>query len=207
MSAVLRFWNGLEISQLRQRRLPPRLLPHVPKGGRVLDVGSGNGHIGACLLHDGQAALVQGVDVVLQPDPHIPTMVFDGESLPFDDQSFDLVTLVDVLHHCDHPQTLLREAMRVSRQRIVIKDHYWLTRLDRWVLAFSDYLGNKAYGISLPYNFLRLEQWDALFAQLGLAIVCQERFTYARHDMTKQVIFVVEPIAVARRCGSDDPPG
>ena len=191
---MLNLWNSLELSQIRSRRLPARLLPHVPEGGSVLDVGSGDGYIASRFLHEGGAASVQGVDVLLRQDPHIPTRAFDGERLPFDDGTFDLVTLIDVLHHCERPEKLVEEAGRVSRHRIVIKDHYWVSHLDRWILCFSDYVGNKPYGVSLPYNFLRMEQWAELFDKLGLAVVSTQRFHYAWYDRSKQVVFDVEPI-------------
>lgn len=195
LSALLRYWNSLEVSQVRRRRLPGRLIPHVPAGASILDVGSGDGHIASRLLHDGGAAAIQGVDVLLHPAPAIPIVAFDGERLPHPDGAFDMVTLVDVLHHTDHPERLLAEALRVSRGPVLIKDHYWITRLDRWVLYVADYLGNKPYGVSLPYNFLRLEQWATLFERLAVRVVASERFVYAPYDRSRQVIFVVEPVA------------
>lgn len=195
MSALLRSWNALDIAQVRRRRLPQRLLPYVPQGGSVLDVGSGNGDIAHRLQRDGGAASVCGIDVIAYPDPLVPTVAFDGARIPYDDHTFDLVTLIDVLHHTDHPGRLLAEAVRVSRGRVVIKDHYWVTPFDRWVLSLSDYLGNKADGVALPYTFLRLEQWAALFDDLGLTVVSSERFLYAPYDRSRHVIFAVEPIA------------
>lgn len=172
-------------------------MPHVPAGASVLDVGSGDGHIARRLLLESGAASIQGVDVLLHPAPAIPTVSFDGERLPHPDDAFDLVTLVDVLHHTDHPERLLREALRVSRGRVLIKDHYWVSRLDRWVLHVADYLGNKPYGVSLPYNFLRLEEWATLFERLAVRVISSERFIYAPYDRSRQVIFVVEPCAAA----------
>lgn len=193
MSFLLSRWNALEIARLRERRLPGFLAPHVPVGAHVLDVGSGDGQIASRMLADGGAASVRGVDVLLRANPLIPTASFDGEHLPYDDDAFDLVTLIDVLHHTGHPERLLSEAIRVSRGRVLIKDHDWVGTLDRWVLALSDYLGNAAYGVSLPYNFLNMAEWAALFDSLGLAVVATERFRYAPYDLSRQVIFVVEP--------------
>lgn len=192
ISAMLGYWNSLGVSQVRARRLPGWLVPHVPKGGSVLDVGSGDGYIASRLLREGGAAAVCGVDVLPCAAPLVPMIEFDGEHLPYDDGAFDLVTLVDVLHHTDHPQKLLAEAVRVSRGRVLIKDHYWDTRLDHWILSLADYVGNKPNGVSLPYNFLRMDQWAALFAGLSLTEVSRQQFRYAPYDWPKQVIFVVE---------------
>jgi ubiquinone/menaquinone biosynthesis C-methylase UbiE len=194
ISALLRYWNSLEVSQVRKRCLPGRLMPHVPKGSAVLDVGSGNGYIASCMVQGGGAASVVGLDVLLHPNPLIPVIKFDGERLPYDDNAFDMVTLIDVLHHSDHPERLLKEAARVARHRVLVKDHYWVTRFDRWLLHFSDYLGNKPYNISLPYNFLHMDQWAALFDDLALTALSTEQFCYAPQDRSKQVIFVLAPI-------------
>lgn len=194
ISAMLRRWNSLEIAQLRTRRLPARLSPHVPRGGSVLDVGSGNGEIASLLLKMGSAAAIHGVDVLAHPNPLIPTLTFDGEHLPYEDGAFDLVTLIDVLHHTFHPERLLAEAVRVSRGRVLVKDHYWTSALDRWILILSDFVGNQPYGVSLPYAFLRMEQWARLFDDLALAVVSTDKFRYAPYDLTRQVVFVVEPV-------------
>lgn len=199
MSSLLKRWNALPVAQARARRLPSFLAPHIPRGGHVLDVGSGNGFIASRMLAEGGAASVRGVDVLLHPAPLIPTTAFDGDHLPYEDGAFDLVTLIDVLHHTRHPDRLLAEALRVSRHRVLIKDHDWVTPLDRWVLSLADYLGNKPHGVALPYTFLRMEDWTALFDRLNLRAVATERFRYAPYDFSRQVVFVVEPAVPAAR--------
>lgn len=209
LTTLLRYWNSSPLAQARRRCLPARLLAHVPAGGHVLDVGSGDGYLAKLLHEAGGAASVQGVEVLPRPDCLVPTRHFDGETLPFDANSFDLVTLIDVLHHCERPENLLHQAARVSRGRIVIKDHYWCSRLDRWILCFSDYLGNKPYNVALPYNFLRLEQWAELFDTLALRVVSCECFRYGWMDRSKQVVFVVEALtapAAERSAPPDAPP-
>ncbi|GEO80569.1 class I SAM-dependent methyltransferase [Pararhodospirillum oryzae] len=193
ISAFLKFWNTLPVSQARARGLPGRLRGYMPAGGSVLDVGAGNGVIASRLLHEGGLARMEGVDVLPQPDPLIPVRVFDGRNLPFDDDSFDLVTLIDVLHHTREPERLLAEAARVSRGPVLVKDHDWKTRLDWWILAVADYLGNKPYGVSLPYAFLRMDQWAALFESLALTVAATEHFRYAPYDRARQVIFLLVP--------------
>lgn len=183
----------LAVSQVRSRRLPSLLVPYVPAGGTVLDVGSGDGYIASRLLHEAGAASVSGVDVLPQSKPHIPVAVFDGEHLPYEDGAFDLVTLIDVLHHTEQPGRLLAEAARVSKGPVLVKDHYWVTPLDRWILALADYLGNKPQGVALPYNFLRMEQWSALFHEVSLTAVSTEQFLYASYDRAKQVVFLLAP--------------
>ena len=60
--------------------------------------------------------------MLVRPETHVPVTPFDGEHLPFADGSFDAVILVDVLHHASDPLALMREALRVSRGLLVVKD-------------------------------------------------------------------------------------
>src|SRR5262245_8768977 len=93
----------------------------------MLDIGASDGRVAARVA----AGDVQGVDVELQPETQIPVTTYDGRTLPFDDGRFEVVTIVDVLHHCDDPAAVLGEALRVvgPRGRVVIKDHL---RLGPW---------------------------------------------------------------------------
>jgi len=174
------------------RHLPPRLLAHLGREETILDMGAGDGHLARCLMNARPGLQVTGVDIDPRPGACIPVVAYDGARLPFADHTFDVVLLSDVLHHALDPATLLREALRVTRGRVLIKDHYWRTRRDRWLLTASDYLGNRVYGVPLPYAFLRLEDWDTLFRECGVVATAREYFLFSAVDRCKQVIFVVE---------------
>jgi hypothetical protein len=74
---------------------------------------------------------------------------------------------IDVLHHTNDPVLLLREAARVARNTIVIKDH----TLDGFAagptLRFMDRIGNRRYNVALPYNYWPKQQWLSAFEALG----------------------------------------
>lgn len=84
-----------------------------------LDVGCGKGEL--LRLGRQEFACVAGCDVstaMLELCPDIPSRAMtNSESLPFPDQSFDLVTVVCVYHHAPSQEraTLTREATRVLR--------------------------------------------------------------------------------------------
>ncbi|MEQ9334553.1 methyltransferase domain-containing protein [Thalassobaculum sp.] len=205
VSLLLAGWDRWVSSQSRMRHLPPRLARHLTDIDDVLDVGSGSGQLARLLMQINPALSITGVDVKLQPDPGIPVLRYDGVQLPFADNAFDAVTLVDVLHHDRQPERVLQEALRVARHRIVIKDHYWVTRWDHLQLCIADYLGNRPYGIALPYNFLKIEGWRDLFEKAGVRVTRVERFHYSMWDRVKQIIFVLEP-ATLRHGAAVDPP-
>jgi len=80
---------------------------------------------------------------------------FDGKSIPYGDGSFDVVMFVDVIHHADQPMTLLREAARVARQAILIKDHLVEGTLAYLTLQLMDWWEMRAMAFPCPITIGR----------------------------------------------------
>jgi exopolysaccharide biosynthesis WecB/TagA/CpsF family protein len=87
------------------------------RGMRILDLGCGNGSYTAELA--GRAAYVCGVDRQMshlkafrEPMPRIQAA---GENLPFVSESFDAITMIEVLEHTDSERQVLRECYRVLK--------------------------------------------------------------------------------------------
>jgi SAM-dependent methyltransferase len=86
--------------------------------GRVLDAGCGSGRT---LIELARWGVVSGVDVndaaveAARRRGHFDVRVAPLEQLPFDDDTFDLVTCLDVLEHTSDDITALGEIRRVTR--------------------------------------------------------------------------------------------
>jgi SAM-dependent methyltransferase len=91
-----------------------------------------------------------------------------GGRIPHPDQSFDVVFFLDVLHHTTDPMSLLKEARRVSRKYIIIKDHNRDGFEAGPLLRFMDWMANAPHGVVLPYNYWSRKQWQSAFGELGL---------------------------------------
>ncbi|HEY9218255.1 MAG TPA: class I SAM-dependent methyltransferase, partial [Phenylobacterium sp.] len=140
-----------------------------PQGARVLDIGCGSGDIAAAIMARRPDVAIQGVDVFVRPETRIPVAGYDGKTLPYADQTFDVAMMVDVLHHTDDPAAVMAEAKRVAKQGVLIKDHFRDGLLAGPTLRFMDWVGNAPHGVRLPYNYLSGEEWRAIWSKLSLA--------------------------------------
>lgn len=159
--------HGSFVHPRRVRVLASMLAPLLPPG-RILDVGCGDGLLTRALADARPDATVEGVDVLVRPGALVPVRAFDGVTLPFSDGEFAATVCVDVVHHADDPLALLREAARVSRVGVIVKDH----TLDGWLagptLRFMDRVGNARHGVYLPYHYWPSARWRSACAELGL---------------------------------------
>ena len=87
------------------------------EGLQVLDLGCGNGCYTEELAR--RASRIVGVDAQLDNlrdfESRIPRLVGLGEALPFFDESFDAITMIEVLEHTRDDAAVLRECFRVLR--------------------------------------------------------------------------------------------
>lgn len=164
-TGAVTFRNSRKVVALRDH-----LANLLPNGARVLDVGCGDGALAYSILQQRPDLEIRGIDVLIWKQTAINVDQFDGSVIPFEDGSFDVVMFVNVLHHTDNPLTLLREAKRVARQSIVIKDHLREGLLADTTLRFMDWVGNIGLGVRLPYEFWRYDRWLEAFDSLGLKI-------------------------------------
>jgi demethylmenaquinone methyltransferase / 2-methoxy-6-polyprenyl-1,4-benzoquinol methylase len=94
---------------------------HAGPGDRVLDVATGTGAVAAELLRQKRCTVV-GVDqspemlaVARQHVPDVELVEASAESLPFEDASFDALTVTYLLRYVDDPGATLAELARVVR--------------------------------------------------------------------------------------------
>jgi 2-polyprenyl-3-methyl-5-hydroxy-6-metoxy-1,4-benzoquinol methylase len=150
--------------------------PFLPVHSRVLDVGCGNlvlAHIVAQQL----SAAVTGIDIIdiAQPAQGVKFVQYDGQTIPFADQSFDVSYLVFVLHHVQHQEELMREVRRVTKKRIVVVEATYRNRLEKFLLELFD-LTNlfDLWKIPLPCLFRPTVEWVQIFATGSKQVVVRD---------------------------------
>src|SRR3979411_2442763 len=100
-----KLWEKKKTVRLLYRDFHLQLLGSCPEG-RVLDIGGGTAHI-----KDFRPDIVSA-DIL--PFPGID-VVADAHRLPFPNELFSGVVMLDVLHHLERPIEFLREASRVLK--------------------------------------------------------------------------------------------
>ena len=153
----------------RIRRLTSHLTDMFPRDASVLDVGCGSGHLARTIKQERDDLSFGGIDVLLREKTWMPVRTFDGRSIPFDSASMDVVMFVDVLHHAADPMALLREAARVAKKSVIIKDHLLEGVLAESTLRYMDRIGNARYGVALPGNYWQRHRWDEAFMTIGMS--------------------------------------
>lgn len=162
--------HGHYVHSRRVRVLCDHLSELIPRNGRVLDVGCGDGLLASLILERRRDAQISGIDVLVREKTKIPVTSFNGSTIPFPDKSFDVVMFVDVLHHTVDPRLLLTEAKRVAAKAILIKDHRLNGFLAQTTLRIMDWVSNAPHGVVLPYNYWSHQTWQETFASLNLSV-------------------------------------
>jgi len=165
----------------RRRALATAVAELLPDGARTLDLGCGDGALAELVLAARPDVRIVGVDPLAR-SCRLTFARCDGARLPFSSREFDAVLLIDVVHHAASPRDLLREAGRVARSLVVIKDHLADRLGARPLLGIMDWVGNARFGVSLPRNYWRKREWQAAFDDLGWTVTAwNERLgLYAR---------------------------
>lgn len=162
-------WHHAFVFHRRTRVLAEMLAGQMPRNASALDIGCGDGTVGSLIAQLRPDVSIQGVEFLVRPGCKINCQAFDGAKLPFPEASFDVCLFVDVLHHTQDPAILLREAVRVSRSFVLLKDHLDENFFDDATLRFMDWIGNRPHGVVLTYNYQSRKQWAEHFSKLGLA--------------------------------------
>jgi ubiquinone/menaquinone biosynthesis C-methylase UbiE len=102
-------------------------------GGRVLEVGTGRGHMAIALAKNGLKLVSVDLDRKAQDAARlklkslklnklVSLVTMNAEKLKYKDNSFDYVISVNFIHHAKNPVKCLKEMIRVAKNKIIIAD-------------------------------------------------------------------------------------
>jgi ubiquinone/menaquinone biosynthesis C-methylase UbiE len=166
---------------LRENEIGSKIAPHLERGQAVLDLGAGTGFISRW-LRDRVGVLPTLTDVVSyrNREPSMPFITLDNPfHVPVPDRSFDVVMMLFVFHHLDRfddQERLLDEALRITRQRLIVLEDTPSSRVDRAFNVFWDRLLNLRHRVPCPYTFRTAHEWIRVFKERDLSIVHSETY-------------------------------
>lgn len=172
---ITKVFHDKVVYSKRMSRLSELLTPLLSDSKSVLDVGCGDGKIDSLLLHKSKNNFdIKGIDVLVRPDTYIDVTEYDGSHIPYENNSFDTVIAIDVLHHTDDPGVVFAEMVRVAKSTIIVKDHVKSGWISYFKLRAMDYVGNAHYHVRLPYNYLTKRQWNDYIQKFKLKVVIEK---------------------------------
>jgi len=143
----------------------------------ILDLGCGNGLFCHAISRLPAISHAVGVDVIDYCKVPIDFLLYsEGQRIPVEDKSFDYTFIVEVLHHSDDPEHLLREAVRVTRGYIVVFEDVVTSSTRLFFMRWFDILVNIRHGVNIPLNFKSEDEWKRMFTRLDLSV--REMFNY-----------------------------
>jgi SAM-dependent methyltransferase len=177
--AITRRWDLLFYFQRhRSRRKAATLLgltpPIVPRDS-ILDLGAGEGFVGEAIA-SATGARVSLMDITDFHRVNLPFTLYDGQSIPMETDEVEYTVLYFVLHHCEDAESVVSEALRISRKGVLIVESIFNSPFEKKMLLILDPLVNRLrsrgkMGDQQEHLLFRgREEWGRLFHSLGARI-------------------------------------
>ena len=144
-----------------------RLLRFYDKNKTILDIGSGNCALNLQIKNYGYN--ITGLDILNKSVfKQIEPIIYDGTKLPFDDNSFDIVQMITVLHHVKEPEKIVEEAKRVGKEVIIMEDIY-KSKFQKYITFVADSINNWEFW-GHPHTNMTDKEWKNVFKKNKLNI-------------------------------------
>jgi demethylmenaquinone methyltransferase/2-methoxy-6-polyprenyl-1,4-benzoquinol methylase len=110
-------------------------------GRRLADIGGGTGNYALALKREGWEPVVvdRSAEMLAQATAKgLETVESDAQRLPFEDERFDAVTMISMLHHVEDRRAALAEARRILRPggRLVLEGYTREDAATLWILGY-----------------------------------------------------------------------
>jgi ubiquinone/menaquinone biosynthesis C-methylase UbiE len=161
---------------------------HVPFDCKMLDLGCGSGIIGHEFAKFFNSELL-GLDIIDNRIVPIPFLKLKGDDLSFlKDNSYETVLIAFVLHHCQNPIELLKEAKRVSKGKIILYENLSEGLLSRLFC----FLHGISFACLFQKNsnrgkFFNDSEWRKILKDLNLEVIHSKRVSSLFNPMKEQL--------------------
>ncbi len=136
----------------------------------VLDIGCGNGTI-ANIVKEKYGCNIEGTDILDFIEFDIPFKKMENETtLDYDNKSFDISMLNDMLHHTRKQEDILKESLRVSKRVLIFETKPTIKA------KILDHVLNWGHNVDMPVPLTHKtpQQWSNLFSKLNVTFKLRE---------------------------------
>ena len=157
----------------RDKKIVDSINRYLKPKANILDIGCGVCRISKMLAEKGHKIVpldVQDLSIYQKITP----IIYDGNTIPFKNNSFDYSLLLYVLHHTKNPEAALKEAKRVSKKIIVIEDIYH-NKFHKYLTFFADSCVNLEF-IGHPHSNKSDTEWKKTFKKHKLKLIDTRQF-------------------------------
>jgi demethylmenaquinone methyltransferase/2-methoxy-6-polyprenyl-1,4-benzoquinol methylase len=159
-------------------------------GLRLADIGGGTGNYAEALKREGwDPVVIDRSESMLAraAAKGLETVEADAQRLPFDDESFDAVTMISMLHHVEDRSRALAEARRILRPggRLVVKGFTAADSDSLWILDYFPCSRPWMEATHPPRTWFEAELPGAEFAAFELADMADASLAALSADPTR----------------------
>jgi ubiquinone/menaquinone biosynthesis C-methylase UbiE len=171
--------------------------PNLRPGDSVLDVGCGSSYVTSAIAET--HADTWGVDIVDCRLAALPNFkLYDGLTIDFPDNRFDVVMLAFVLHHVPNElkPKLVAEARRVCKRSLLVLEDTPRTAVDRFFSRRHGEKFRRSIGSTADFGFYTQSEWETFFAAEQFDVVESRRLSRFCRDPFQpyaRSFFVTQP--------------
>lgn len=190
----------------KQKALNIVALTQGIKFRKVLEVGAGDGSILQWLntyqfADELYAVEISGSALKRIWERRIPTLqqalLFDGYSIPFEDNSFDLVILSHVLEHVEFERKILRELQRVAAYQLIEVPKDYRFGVDNKVKHFLSYGHINMYTPSSLRFLLKSEGFHIMKQKIGIYSRQTYQFMFKKQTNKASLLYYLKKFLIS----------
>ncbi len=157
---------------------------------KIIDIGCGSAIVANTFQTFFDKEII-GVDVIDRRLFPIAFSLIDGKKLPFASKSFDNALIAYTLHHSKDPIFLLKEAIRVCKDKIFLYEDLPEGFLSKAFCKIHGFSFDRLFGNKNKTTFKTEEEWKEVFKSLKLNLIFDKQVSYS-FDPVKKKLFVLE---------------
>ena len=148
----------------------------------ILDYGCGSMEISKKLEEKNYIKSIVGSDIFNHSYKSKKLTYINNGRLFKENQKFDVIFVVDVLHHVgiNNAHKILDKLSKLSKI-IIVKDHFEHGFFSRQLLRFVDFYANYGYGVDVPKKYFNKNQWKKTLIKSNSKEIFRKN-SFQQHD-------------------------